>query len=328
MIKGRHFDQTTITNLEVENIKEFYKNDTAILPESLNYYETLFRGYLATKEDNKFKQKKSEEKEVIYDKVMQRFETGMIYAFNKGHQLGFILLLSDSPVEFEPDFFAQPDSLKVFISSLEHMVSNELIEDSFRKDAMLVLINFTRRYFEGGYPKIKDFATRFYLKGLGVALDQVRENVVQKPYKITGRSRMLNVPYNKDFTVTPAFKGSFSVESPRYEEWDIQWDETYPKAMGSGLIAKVLVHQFTAKEIKDYAAVDAKTYRMVKDFFSAPFADDELLYLVRLDLLAMVDISNFPRIIEANEYQIIKMAIQKTISNRLDVDSAHLFITV
>lgn len=326
MISGLQFTNEQIAAEEKKYIDEFYKGDSSILSDGINYYGVLFNAFLREHPDSDFAKLKDDQQEEILDKVYSRFQTAMKYAFNKGHQTCFLVLLLQSSQEFSRDFFAKPDAHDFFLYTYDNMITADAFRQNLTRDAIDMLIQYTRKNFEDGYPEIMAMATRFYKKGIGVAFEQIRENIVKQKANVTGRSRMLNVPYNDSFSATPAFKASFALESPAYEEWNLHWDETYGFEASKGLVAKAMVHQFTASEITEYAKVDAKTYQMMKTFFNGTFADDELLYMIRIDFLA-VDTENFPRIIQSSEYKAIRLAFTQTICRRLKVDGSHIFVS-
>lgn len=327
MISGFEFSNTTIASEEKKYSEQFYKSDSNLLSDSINYYGILFLSYLRAHGDNKFRKLDKDEQSSILDKVYGRFQNAMKYAFNKGHQTGFSLLLLKSSQEYKQDFFENPDAHDFFLFTLDEMVSDDVFKKNVNRDVIDRLIQYIRNHnIENGYAAVMQCANRFYRKGVGVAFEQVRQNIVHKNYKVTGRSRMLNVPYNRDFTATPAFKASFSLESPAYEEWDLHWDETYGFEASKSLIAKAMIHQFSAKEIKEYADINAKTYKMMHNFFKGTFKDDELLYMIRIDFLAY-DSKNFPRKIQNSEITAIRLALSQSISRRLQVDGDHIFIS-
>lgn len=326
MITGLEFSNNEIVAQEKKYIDDFYKGDTTILSDGIRYYGVLFSSFLNNHADSNYEKLKQSAKEEILDKVFSRFQTAMKYAFNKGHQTCFLVLLLGSSQEFTKDFFKKPDALDFFIYTYDDMIKPDIFRENLTRDAIDKLIEYTRKNFENGYPEIMQIATRFFKKGISVAFEQIRKNIVKQDYEITGRSRMLNVPYNSDFSATPAFKATFSLESPAYEEWDLHWDATYGFEASKGLVAKTMVHQFRAKEIADYSEVDAKTYKMMKTFFTQDYEDDELLYMIRIDFLDTTR-QEFPRIIQKSEYLAIRKALAETICRRLGVDGSHIFVS-
>lgn len=326
MISGLEFPSEIITSSEKKYIDKFYESDSTLLSDSINYYGVLFSAYLISHGDKKFQQMNHSEQNTIIQKEETRFQTAMKYAFNKGHQIGFSLLLMSESQEYDQDFFTDPNSRDDFLYTYDNLVTTNVFEENIRRDAIDRLIRYTRRNFENGYKVITDLGTRFFKKGIAVAFDDVRKYVLQKKYKISGYSQMLNVPYNQDFTVTPAFKATFAMESSDYEEWDLHWDATYGFNAAKGLVAKVMIHRLNLKTIRKYAKEHANTYAMLNNFVSQDLHDDEVVYLVRIDFL-VVDTSQFPRLLQHSEYTAIELALKQTISRRLKVDNSHLFIT-
>lgn len=327
MISGLEFSNKTIASEEKKYIDEFYKGDNTLLSDSINYYSVLFTSFLVSHKDNNFRKLSEKEQSRIIDKEESRFQTGMIYAFNKGHQTCFSLLLLPSSQEFHRSFFEKPESHDYFLFTYNSMISDDVFRENLTRDAIDMLIQYTRKYFEGGYTEIMNLAAIFFRKGIGVAYEQIRKNIVKAQYKITGHSRMLNVPYNEEFQATPAFKATFSLESPGYEEWDMHWDETYGFEATKELVAKVMIHRLKAKTIRSYSQKGAKTYSMIKNNFLDSNANDETtIYLIRIDFLT-ADTDNFPRLIQGNEYKAIRLALTQTICRRLQVDSNKVFVS-
>ncbi|WP_414152912.1 hypothetical protein ACKN8S_13625 (plasmid) [Limosilactobacillus reuteri] len=326
MISGLDFSSETIASTEKKYIEQFYKSDDPLLSDSIRYYSILFLTFLQTHEDKKFSHQDRATKKVIFDKEMSSFRTAMRYAFNKGHQIAFSLLLMKQSQEFSQDFFESPNSHDDFLYTYETMVTTDVFNDTLRRDAIDNLIKYTRRNFENGYNEIISLGTRFYKKGIGVGFEQIRKYIVQRDYKITGYSKMLSVPYNQSFTVTPAFKATFSLEHQDYEEWDLHWDETYGFNAAKGMLAKAMINHLNVGDVRSYAQKDASTYKMINQFSSQDFQDSDVVYLIRIDFL-VTDTENFPRLLQNSEYNAIKLALKQTIRRRLKVDNSHLFIT-
>lgn len=326
MITGREFSSETINTLEEQNINDFYYSDHSLLSDALNYYGILFTTFLMTHGDKRFDELSNEEKKKIIDRELSKFRNAMIYSFNKGHQMGFTLLLKKESQEFDPSFFTMPEAHDDFIYTYERMVKPSVFNINIERDAIDRFIKDTRKHFENGYKEITELGTRFFKKGIGVAFEQVRQKVLNVDYKITGRSKMLEVPFNQSFTVTPSFKATFSLESPNYEEWDLHWDETYGFNAAKGIIAKVMIHRLRMSEIKKYNNARAQVYSMLYNFVNKEFQDDEEIYLARLDFL-VTDTEDFPRLLEKSEYNAIKLSLKQTICRRLEIDGHHLFIT-
>lgn len=324
VIENLEFSKETIVAQEKENLSNFYDNDNTKLVEGIYYYEVLFRTFLLMNGDKNFEQLDDKQKDSIMEKTLSRFRIAMQYAFNKGHQTAYGLLLMSQTKKFTLESFENPDSRDIFLYNFDQMITPDVFRDNLQKSAIDVLIKYVRDYFEHGYQEIMDIATRFFKKGVEVAYDQIRVQNVKREYRITGSSRMLNVPLNQSFEVTPAFRAYFALESPAYEEWDLHWDATYGFNAGKSLVAKTMIHQFTVGEIKAYAEVGAKTYENMRRYFSSDFTDDEVVYMVRTDFLT-VEVE-FPRYIEQSEYMAIRGALSRTIAQRLNVENNHIFL--
>lgn len=325
MIDNLEFSKETIVDKEQRGLEDFYNNDNSKLKDGIVYYEVLFRTFLLMSGDKNFEKLADKEKDLIIEKTAAKFRIAMQYAFNKGHQTTYGLLLMKQTQKFDKNFFTKPESKDYFLYNFDKMITDSVFKDNLQRNALDVLIKYMRQYFENGYQKVMDIATRFFKKGVEVAFDQIRINIVNVRYDIKGTSRMLNVPLNQSFEVTPAFRATFSLESPAYEEWDLHWDATYGFNATKSLVAKTMIHQFTMSEIKAYADVDARTYKIMNEYFNSQFSDNELVYLVRTDFLTLD--TEFPRTIERNEYMAIRVALRRTIGQRLKVDGSHIFIT-
>lgn len=324
MIDSLEFSRETIVAQEQQGLSSFYDNDDSELRRWIIYYEVLFRGFLAQNGDKNFIQLKDEEQEAVIEKTVERFRNGMQYAFNKGHQATYGLLLTSGTQTFSKDSFSNPASRDYFLFNFDNLFAKDVFEDNLRRNALDILIKYTRRYFENGYQEIMDLANRFFKKGAEVAFDQIRVNILHVNYSISGHSRLLNVPLNQSFAVTPAFQATFSLESPAYEEWNLHWNATYGFDAAKSLVAKTMIHQFTVPEIQSYASFNAETYQVMQRFFNLEIANDDPVYMVRTDFL-LTDAS-FPREIEENEYLTIRVSLKDTICRRLNVDGNHIFM--
>ena len=329
MITGRKFEDTEIAKRERESLDNYYDSDDPQLADGITYYAILFREFLKRNADKTFQRMDKDRQTEIMEKEMSRFQTAMMYSFNKGHQSAFAVLLMDTKntQKYDEKYFKNPMSLNNFLYTFDQTIAPDVFDDNLRRDANELLINYTRRHFENGYSAVMRFGKIFFKKGAGVAFDQIRKKIVGVDYDITGYSHMLKVPYNQEFEVTPAFKGKFCLESTGFEEWDVYWDATYSAKFANNLVAKVLVHGFTVKQIKAYAEMNASAYKMlVKRNILDKMADDEVLYMVEINF-ALINPEDSVRLLESTEYQAIRVSLASTISQRLKVDGKHIFIT-
>lgn len=331
MITGKHYSNEEIAKLEAQYLDKFYKSDNQDpkLTDGADYYAILFQTFLHKNKDRVFEKMKEEEQSNIFKGQDTKFRRAMQYSFNKGHQTAFAIILMDSKnaQEFNETFFSNPNSKLVFIYNLEKMIEPGIIEENLRRDKNEILIRETRRHFEHGYEKIMYLAKIFFKKGAEIAFDQIRQDVVHSKYNIRGYTRMLELPYNQDIEVTPAFTATFSLESPGYEEWDLHWDATYGYEVSKRLIAKFMVHQFSIKEIKAFSAVGAITYKMLEDYFSDKLDDNEIVYLGEINFALTTPFKGM-RFIEHSEYKAIQTSLALTLSRRLKISSNHILVTI
>lgn len=332
MLAGHDYDAKEIAAIEREFLDKVYQDDNSknyrsILEQGIDYYGLLFQTFLNSNPDKNFEALEDSDKDIIIDKELTRFESAMIYSFNKGHQMAFALLLtSKSERAYTADDFAKPDARDNFIYMLEEKMKKKIMDENLQRDANDLLIRYTRRNFENGYQNIMQFARVFFKKGFAVAFDQIRKDIMKVEYHITGKSRLLNAPYNQRFSVTPAFSAKFAIESPAFEEWDIYWDETYGFSVASQILAKVFVHEFTASEIRAYKDVDANMYMMLCEYMDiSKFQENEKLYLVEFQFQIYQPIED-SRDIQASEYEEIRQALSATLCNRLNVKSSNILI--
>lgn len=332
MISGQHFDDAHIRDLEQKNLIDFYQADNPdpILGDAIGYYSVLFQTYLRENEDRTFSQMSEKDKENILDTENTKFRLAMQYSFNKGHQIAFAILLMDTKVsqKFDKSFFSNPNSKTYFLYNLDTMVSPVVTEENLCRDKNEILIRDTRRHFENGYQKIMYFAKIFYKKGASLAFEQIRKNIVHAQYDIKGTSRLMNIPYNQDVEVTPAFTATFSLESPNFEEWDIHWDATYGYDISNRIIAKFLIHQLSIGEIKEYAdQAGAITYHMLQGRFSDKMSTNQVVYVGEVNFSLVTPLKGM-RLIEEPEYNAIRTALALTLKRRLQLASDQVLITI
>lgn len=330
MISGHHFSNQEIGDLEAKYLNEFYIASTPdpILADASEYYAILFQTFLHKNKDKVFDQMNEEQKKRIYKSQDTKFQNAMQYSFNKGHQTAFALLLMDSKgsTEFDSSFFKNPNSKLAFIYNLDRMISPKVTEQNLRRDKNEILIRETRRHFENGYDEIMYLAKLFYKKGAEVAFEQIRQNIVKMNYLIKGRSALLNVPYNQDFEVTPAFTATFAIESPNYEEWDLHWDATYGYKIAKKLVGKFMIHQLSIREIKAFSSVGAITYKMLENYFtSANLGENDIVYLGEINF-ALISPNEDMRTIQSPEFSAIRTSLALTIQRHLNISSQNILI--
>lgn len=330
MITGKHFSNSQIAELEAKYLNGFYNDEhqNPILYDAANYYAILFQTFLHGNRDKVFKKMSKTEQQNIYKSQDTKFKRAMQYSFNKGHQNAFAVLLIDSreAQEFDKTFFENPNSKLWFIYNFEKMFKKGVTEKNLNRDKNEMLIKETRRHFEGGYEEIMYFAKIFYKKGADLAFEQIRKNIVGVKYKIRGRTRLLDLPYNQEMEVTPAFTATYGFEQPGYEEWDVHWDATYGYKASKELIAKFKVHQFSVKEIQAYSSVGAIAYKMIEEQLSDGLSDDDIIYLGEINFILIPPIKQM-RFIEHTEIEAIQTSLTLTLSRRLRVSADHILVT-
>lgn len=329
MIGNHNYSQEEISSLEQKYLKDYFNSTNPIFSDSLEYYAILFQTFLQKHGDHDFKQLEAKKQAEIYKLEDSRFRSAMSYSFEKGHQVGFSLLLSDtlSTNNFDEKAFSKANSNILFLYTLDEMISEKVYESNLNRHNNEFLMNFTRRHFENYYKEIMDLAKTFYKKGIMVAYDQIQKKLVKTNYDIKGFSRLLHVPYNQDFEVTPAFSATFSLETPAYEEWDLHWDATYGYDLGKKLIGKVLIHQLLVKDIKTYAEIGASTYEMLNQYFGSVFDDNEVVYLAEVNF-SVNSMLQQVRVIENSEYSAIKKALALSITRQLQVNENKVLVTI
>lgn len=329
MITGRKFDLETIHKEELDNLNAYYAGNDPMLSDSIAYYAILFRRFLWENADNTFLRKDEKVQQKIIEKELDEFQGAMQYSFNKGHQTAFLVLLisTKSTQEYDTEYFKNPDSRNNFLYTFDKTINSDVFTNNISRDANDTLINYTRNNFENGYNEVMSLARIFFKKGASVAFDQVRKSIVGVDYQLTGYSRMMQVPYNQEFTVTPAFKGKFCIETPGFEEWDVFWDASYDAKFASNLVAKILIHSITAKQIKEYAKFKASTYEMLLNHnLVDEFAEDDALFIVEINF-ALFNPKDTVRLLDQAEYQAVRVSLASTIARKLNVDGKHIFIT-
>lgn len=331
MIEGLTFTPETIHAKEKKCLKEFYAGDNPYLGDAVAYYQLLFEDYLENNADSRYRRKTEKEQLRIMDKEDKEFREAMRYAFNKGHQTAFNVLLQSTKNNqgYERDFFKNPSSLNNFLYTFEKTITKEVFEENIQRDSIDVLTNFTRRHFNNTFEVIKALGMIFFKKGAGLAFEQVRKQIVGVDYEITGYSKLMHLPINQEFDVTPAFKGQFSLESPDNEEWDIFWDATYPVAYADTLIAKCIIHKISMAEARKMKEKDAITYRTILDSEKAittinRLENNESFYLVEINFL-LFNPNNIPRLLSNAEYEAINKSLLSTVSRKLRVNADHIY---
>lgn len=334
MITGRSFVRKTIQKEERKNLNNYLISDDPFLSDSVAYYAVLFEQFLLRNADKHFQRLEEDRQQSILTKELTEFQTAMQYSFNKGHQTAFLILLSDikNNQEYNIDYFKEPDSQNNFLYTFEKTITEDVFTSNIKRDANDVLINYTRRNFENGYREIMALGHIFFKKGATIAFNQVRKNIVDVDYNITGYSHMMYVPYNQEFEVTPAFKAKFCMETPGFEEWDVFWDATYNAKYANTLIAKILLHSFTAEQIQEYAKVNASAYKLFRSRLLErnnllnKTKEDELFYNIEINFV-LFDPSKSIRLLEEAEYNAIRKSLASKICRKLHINYDHILIT-
>lgn len=330
LIQGLSFSREVIHAKEKKCLSEFYASDNPYLGDAIVYYQFLFLDYLNQHSDSGFSRKNSKEQKRILDKEIKEYQEAMRYAFNKGHQTAFNVLLKDTKNNqgYEKEYFKNPSSLNNFLYTFEETITKDTFRENIMRDSIDVLTNFTRRNFNKTYDVIKALGMIFFKKGAGIAFEQIRKQIVGSDYEITGYSKLMHVPINQEFDVTPAFKGQFSLESPDNEEWDIFWDATYDAAYADSLIAKCVIHKISMSDARKMKEKDAITYRTILDTEKTvnSLEDSDSFYLVEISFL-LFNPNITPRLLSYVEYKAIVTSLTSTISRKLRVSADHIYVT-
>lgn len=330
MITGKKFDDKTIASKEGELLKEYYESSDTFLSDALEYYSILLSAFLNLHEDRTFKKLDPEQKKSIYASEINFFRIAMRYAFNKGHETAFSLLLMDSEnsQKFDESFFKKPSSKNSFIFDLDNLISEKVYLSNLGRSSLKILLNFTMNNFENSCYTIMKLAKIFFKKGCEIAFYQIKKNIVGISDENKGRSKMLGVPYDSDFSITPAFDGTFAFENDRCEMWDLHWDCTYGFQTYRKSIGRFIVHQFFVKEIKAYANVGALSYKMLNNYFSSNFKDDDVVYLGEINFSLVAPEKDEMRAINRNDFVSIQNALAITLKRKLHVDTSRILVTI
>lgn len=332
MIEGMHFTQKQITELEQSTADAYFKSDDPRFSDAITYYSPLFRDYLLKHASKKFLDLPQKKQEVILDEENRRFVFSMTYSFSKGHMDCFSLILPDfkQKLKFTKSFFEVPENKDYFLNDLFSALPDETYQRKINKDRVYSLVQYTRNNFENGIYYIMFLAKIFYMKGASVGYDQIAENIVKAKVKITGYSKILHVPYNQSFSVTPAFEAAFDTEHLNTETWDISWDSAYGAEAQNMLVGKLILNRFTRQEIYAYADVDAVTYKAIKDFFQSKSKDEnprDVLYEAQMIFTMPSDISHYRKISGAEYDQIIN-SLRDSICRRLGIKKDKILVRI
>lgn len=329
MIAGKKFTNSEIAEKEAKFLEDYYHNNDPRLSDSVEYYSILFQSFLRNEDnqDDSFKKLENKQKEDIFKSEDDLFRNAMHYAFNKGHQTAFLILLMNSrnSQTFDESIFAEKSAKDVFLFNLDNLISEDVYNENLRRSQVELLINYTRDNFENGLFKIMDLAKIFFKKGCEIAYEQITEQIIQVQKKDLAVSRITSVDLNDSFQITPAFSATFVMESPRFEEWDIHWDSTYGHDVSNKLIGTFLIHQLTIKEIKNYAEVGAIVYQQMLENLSS-FEDDEIVYLGEIRFSLIEPPLDGLRTIEKNEISAIQYALTLTLKRKLGVPAKNILI--
>lgn len=332
MIQGLHFSAEQIKDLERKTADEYSNSDDPRLSDALSYYSPLFREYLLRHASKGFLDKNPQEQEDILEEEDRRFVYSMTYSFMKGHMDCFQLILSDftQKIKFEKEFFQVPSNKNDFLDKIFSAMPDELYQKKINHDRVYTLVQYTRDNFENGIYYIMYLAKIFYMKGVSIAYDQITTEVVQTQVKITGYSKILHVPYNQSFEVTPAFEATFDTEHLNTETWDISWDATHGMEAQNVLIGKLFFNRFTRQEVYAYADVDAITYQAIRDFFKTDSKDEDprdVLYEAQFIFTLPSDLENY-HAIQGVEYRQMMHSLRDTICKKLGIRGNQILLRV
>lgn len=319
------FTEPEIAQLEQKKLNEYWNSDNPLMGDALKYYLPIFFEYLHNKASSSFTNLKEEQQQKVLDELAKRFNYAMSYAFNKGHQDTYHLILINTKqkIIFTKDFFAKPINRTKFLNDFFASINPDDIQEKLYKDAIYVLVNFTRKYFVRNFDKIMELARIFFTKGAGIAFDQIRTDLLKENYIITGYSDLLNAPYNQSFAITPAFVATYDVQHPGTETWDVRWDETYGAEAQKYLVGKVFVNAFTPNEIRDLANKDAETYQAIAE--NLDMNGMSKVYQAQL-VFVVPRVSSGTRILTAQEYKQINIALRDTLCRRLKITPNQIFV--
>lgn len=332
MIEGMHFTPEQIKDLELKNADDFFKSDNPFLSDAISYYSPLFQDYLIQHSSKRFLDLEEKEQNKILDEEHRRFVYSMTYSFSKGHMDCFSLILPDfkQKLKFTTEFFQDPASKTTFLNQIFAALPDEIYQRKINKDRVYSLVQYTRKNFENGIYYIMGLAKIFYMKGAAIAYDQITKNIVKTKVKITGYSKILHVPYNQSFNITPSFLATFDMEHLNTESWDISWDTSYGADAQNVLVGKLVLNRFTRQEIYAYADVGAATYQAIREFFGTNSDNEDpkdVLYQAQMIFTLPSDTQHY-RQISGIEYKQIMKSLRDAICRRLGIKGDQLLVRI
>lgn len=343
MIVGRDYDLQSIGALEEQEWRKFRTHETPYDEdiEAYIYYKRIFRYLLLEHGDKRFdthikktnpKDSRTFEADDHASEILgiedSKFVDAMYYAQLKGFQNAFNVILNPVTIQLDEDFFKNPYSLADFLFWMDAKTPEETLNDTLDQDEVHLLITYTRRNFENMRDIIMGYAEIFYKKGMALAFEQIRQDVVGVDYDIPFISRITSVPLSSPFRVTPAFLAKFKFEDSHVEQWDLVWDESYGREYYANLVATLTINQFTVKQVKEYRDSGIRSYIMVSDYLNLDsniLPDTDTVYVGEMKWPKTPEGSQ-PRSIYEFEYEMIRDNIEKTLSRLLGIDSQHLVV--
>lgn len=329
MIKGFDFDRQKSDEIEEKMQDEYFReSNDPTLSDALLYYSPIYRRFLLAHAGRKFNNLPDNEQTIILTEIQNKFNNAMTYAFIKGFQNVFsiILPMQSKQFIFEKDFFVSPVNKKKFLNGWISNVVPNLFTESLNKDAIFLLNYYSRKYFENSYGEIMKLARKFYIKGFSIGYDYIRKDILKTKFLVKGTSKMLHVPYNLEFQVTPAFVAIFDTEHPFFESWSVFFDESYGVTKEDNLIAKILVHQFTPREVSAYKSVGSETYKSMIDDKNLDMTKSKV-YLANLIFREPTTESDL-RITNYADHDEIEIALRNTLCRRLAVKPNQILMTI
>lgn len=334
MIEGlNNFTLDSVSKMEQEHLKAFWQSDDPTLSDAINYYFPIFLANVTAKKNQKYLSLSSDDKNDVVRELNERFQTAMNYAFIKGHQQVYFIILPNvlTKITFKKDFFEDPKNRSRFLGRFFASLPTKIYQELITKKDIFELMKYCSGYFENSLRIITDMSKIFFTKGASIAYDEIRRDVVKVDYHITGYSKLLNAPYNQSFDVTPSFVGTFDVEHLDYESWDIRWNETYSQDLQNTLVGKLIVNRFQPEEVKAYAGVGAETYESINQFYEVnrSYQDTDSKYLYQAQMIfSMPDGIGSTRTLIPEEYEHIKISLRDTLCRRLHVRRNKIFVTI
>lgn len=332
MLGNHTYEPEQIVKMEEAFLQQFHADKDPLLVDSVRYYWDVFETVLIDDNRNHLNDQwnylKNTDKVRILDDERKFFNDAMVYSFAKGHQLAATFLLSDTKTKqgFDEKFLSDPVADSTFLYQLFYLMkeNKEDILDTKIRSANTMLIQYSNEHFLETRDLIKFYINIFVKKGVLVGFNQIRENLLRIQPKYKGLSKIVKIPLNAPFQLTPAFIVSSGMEHPNYEEWNIFWDSTYGFKAGAERVANVQIHQVSYREIKDYAELGARMYQLALSFTQNKFKDEDILYVCEMTFVLPSE--KAPRIIERSEYEAIRENMSSLLCNKLHVTGNKLLL--